>query len=198
MLFQENSLSLDFTNYKVYSGCLLIAEPFMRDSSFKRTVVLLAIHNDQEGSLGFIVNKPIKNLYLGDMITSFANAKEWPVFFGGPVQTSSLFFIHQLGDIIEDSKEVADGIYFGGNPKIVEELVKREEATPQDIKFFLGYSGWGKDQLDEEILRNSWLVTGATKDLVFGECYENKAWQKAVRRTPHFYVAHFPENPEWN
>lgn len=198
MLFQENSLSLDFTSYKVRRGSLLMAEPFMKDGYFKRTVVLLAIHNDQEGSLGFIVNKPIKNLCLSDIVKSFTNAKEWPVFFGGPVQTSSLFFIHQLGDIIEDSKEVADGIYFGGNPKIIEELVKREEATPQDIKFFLGYSGWGESQLDEEILKNSWLATSATKDLVFGECYENNAWQKAVRRTPHFYVAHFPEDPHLN
>lgn len=198
MIFKENSLSLDFTKYKAKQGNLLIADPFMKDGFFKRSVVLMAIHNDKEGSLGFIVNKPIKNICLADVVKIFSNAKDWPIFFGGPVQTSSLFYIHTLGDIITDSKPIGEGIYFGGDFKIIEELVKKDEATSQEIKFFLGYSGWGDGQLDEEILANSWLSAVATKDLVFSKCYENKCWQKAIYQTPHFYVAHFPENAMWN
>ncbi len=198
MIFKENSLSLDFTNYKAKRGSLLIAEPFMKDGFFKRAVVLLAIHNDNEGSLGFIVNKPIKNVYLADVVKIFENAKDWPVFFGGPVQTSSLFYIHTLGDIIEDSKKVADGIYFGGNFDTIEKLVKNDEASPNEIKFFLGYSGWGKNQLDDEILNNSWLSIPSSQNLVFGNSVENKCWQKAVLQTPHFYVAHFPEQVHLN
>lgn len=198
MIFKENELSLDFRNYKAKQGCLLIAEPFMKDGFFKKSVVLMAIHNDKDGSLGFIVNKPIKNVYLADVVKMFSNAKDWPIFFGGPVQTSSLFYIHKLGDLIPNSKEVAEGIYFGGDFEMIEELVKRDEASDKDIKFFLGYSGWGENQLDEEILNNSWLTTPATKDLVFGKCYETKCWQKAIKRTPHFYVANFPENTLWN
>lgn len=118
-------------------------------------------------------------------------------FFGGPVQTSSLFYIHRLGDLI-GGKEISEGVFFGGDFKTIEELVKRDEATPDDIKFFLGYSGWGESQLEDEILNNSWLTTPATQNLVFGKCYENKCWQKAVYKTPHFYVAHFPENVMWN
>jgi putative transcriptional regulator len=198
MIFKENSLSLDFTNYRAKQGHLLIAEPFMNDSYFKRSVVLLAIHNAKEGSLGFIVNKPIKNVCLADIVKPFSNAKDWPIYFGGPVQTSSLFYIHTLGDLVEDSKEISDGIYFGGEFKTIESLVKNDEASPKEIKFFLGYSGWGQDQLESEIMNNSWLSIGASKDLVFGNYPENKCWQKAVYRTPHFYVAHFPQNSMWN
>ncbi len=198
MIFKENSLSLDFTNYKARRGSLLIAEPFMKDGFFKRSVVLLAIHNDKEGTLGFIVNKPIKNVYLADMVKIFENAKDWPVFFGGPVQTSSLFYIHALGDLVEDSKKVADGIYFGGNFDTIEKLVKNDEAGPSEIKFFLGYSGWGENQLDDEILNNSWLTIPASQKLVFDNYFENKCWQKAVLHTPHFYVAHFPEQSHLN
>lgn len=198
MIFKENSLSLDFTNYKAQKGSLLIAEPFSIDSYFKRSVVLMAIHNEKEGSLGFIINKPIKNVFLSDIVKMFENATDWPVYFGGPVQTSSLFYIHTLGDLVDNSKEITDGIYFGGDFEIIKDLVKKNEASSNDIKFFLGYSGWGEGQLDDELLRNSWLTTPATKKIVFGNCSGNKCWQKAVSRTPHFYVANFPENAQWN
>lgn len=198
MLFKENSLSLDFSNYKAKKGCLLLAEPFMNDEYFKRSVILLAIHNDTEGSLGFIVNKPIRNISLADMSKNFKDNHEWPVYFGGPVQTSSLFYIHTLGHLIEDSKEICKGIYFGGDFEMIENLVKRKEASPEQIKFFLGYSGWGQNQLEEELMRNSWLTTFASRDIVLGKCNENKCWQKAVHQTPHFYVAHFPQNVLWN
>lgn len=199
MIFKENSLSLDFTNYKARQGSLLIAEPFMQDTYFKRSVVLLAIHDEKEGSLGFIVNKPFKNgVYLGDIIKVFSNTKNWPIFFGGPVQTSSLFYIHTLGDLIPNSKPIDEGIYFGGDFKVVEELVKNDEATPEDIKFIFGYSGWAPNQLEEEMMNNSWLTTAAKKELIFGKWYDNAGWQKAVCQTPHFYVAHFPQNVIWN
>lgn len=80
MIFKENSLSLDFTNYKAQQGSLLIAEPFMKDGFFKRSVVLMAIHNDKEGSLGFIINKPMKNVCLSDVVKMFSNAQDWPIF----------------------------------------------------------------------------------------------------------------------
>jgi putative transcriptional regulator len=198
MIFKENSLSLDFTNYKARKGSLLIAEPFMLDGYFKRSVVLLAIHNEKEGTLGFIVNKPIKNVALSDIVKPFENATDWPIYFGGPVQTTSLFYIHRLGDLITDSKEIVEGIYFGGDFKIVQELVKKDEATPQDIKFFLGYAGWGENQLEDEIARNSWLTTTAKPSLVFNKMSQNEWWRKAVFQTPHFYVANFPENAYLN
>jgi len=198
MIFKENSLSLDFTNYKAEKGCLLIAEPFLIDSFFKRSVVLMAIHNEKEGSLGFIINKPIKNVYLSDVVKIFKDATDWPIFFGGPVQTSSLFYIHTLGDLVDNSKEITDGIYFGGDFEIIKDLVIKNEASSKDIKFFLGYSGWGQGQLEDELLRNSWLTTPANKKIVFGNCYGNKCWQKVVSKTPHFYVSNFPENPMWN
>ncbi len=194
MIFKENSLSLDYTNYRARQGSLLISEPFIKDGYFKRTAVFLAIHNEKEGSLGFIINKPIQNIYLSNIVKSLKSSKDWLIFFGGPVQTSSLFYIHSIGNIVEDSKEICDGIYFGGNFDTIQELIKRNEASPQDIKFFLGYSGWGKNQLDEEIYNNSWLTTHANKKIVFGNYSNNRCWQKAVSQTPHFYVAHFPEN----
>lgn len=198
MIFKENSLSLDFTNYKARQGCFLIAEPFLNDGFFKRSVILLAIHNNQEGSLGFIINKPITNIYLSDLVRSFENANDWPVFSGGPVQNSTLFYIHSIGDIVPNSKKITDDIYFGGDFEIIEQLIKSNEATPRDIKFFLGYSGWAENQLDEEIMNNSWLTCPADKKLIFGNQTENKCWQAAVSKTPHFYVSNFPLNARWN
>lgn len=198
MIFKENSLSLDFTNYKAKQGCFLIAEPFLNDGYFKRSVVLLAVTNEKEGALGFIINKPIENIYLSDIIKSFKDATDWPVYLGGPVQNSSLFYIHSIGDVVPNSKKITDDIYFGGDFEVIEKLIKSNEATPKDIKFLLGYSGWAEHQLEEEIMRNSWLTTVADKKLVFGNAINNRCWQLAVSRTPHFYVAHFPIDARWN
>ena len=38
-------------------GKILISEPFLMDPNFKRSIVLLCEHSE-EGSVGFILNKP--------------------------------------------------------------------------------------------------------------------------------------------
>src|ERR1035437_8936677 len=93
-------IKLDYTKFKPEQGKLLLSEPFSADPNFKRTVVLLAQH-DEEGSVGFVLNRPM-NLKLERIIDEFKGCK-LPVWDGGPVQRDSLFYIHTLGDAIPDS-----------------------------------------------------------------------------------------------
>src|SRR3974390_1608460 len=100
-------IKLDYTKFKPEQGKLLISEPFMNDPNFKRTVVLLATHNE-EGSVGFVLNRPMpfgksdKNLTLENVSEDFAGC-DFLVWDGGPVQRDSLFFMHTLGDAIPES-----------------------------------------------------------------------------------------------
>ena len=97
---------------KPNKGKLLIAEPSLTgDVSFNRSVVLLAEHND-EGSVGFILNKPLE-YQINDLVTEIVIP--FQVYNGGPVEQDNLYFIHKVPHLIDNSMEISDGIYWGGN-----------------------------------------------------------------------------------
>ncbi|MDP2423123.1 MAG: YqgE/AlgH family protein [Bacteroidales bacterium] len=136
-------------------GCILISEPFMHDFYFRRSVVLLADHS-HEGTFGLIINKPV-DLMFNDIIKGFPqyNGK---LYLGGPVKTSNLYFIHTLGDQIEGSTKIIDGLYWGGDVEAVKEMLTINQLNNQNIRFFIGYAGWVSKQLDRELDENSWVV----------------------------------------
>ena len=133
---------------KLKKGHLLIAEPsIIGDLSFNRSVILLADHN-KEGSIGFIINKPLKYT-INDLIPEIdANFK---IYNGGPVEQDNLYFIHNIPDLIPNSVEISNGIYWGGDFESVKELINQRKINKNNIRFFLGYTGWEEDQLESEM-----------------------------------------------
>jgi putative transcriptional regulator len=182
---------------KLKKGSLLIAEPsIIGDLSFSRSVILLADHN-KDGAVGFIINKPLKYT-IQDLIPEIkANFK---IYNGGPVEQDNLFFIHNIPDLIPNSIEIANGIYWGGEYETTKELINNGEISKENIRFFLGYTGWGEDQLETEMVSNSWIVTKNN--------YENKIisksatsfWKKQIMELGGDYLIWFnaPENPHLN
>ena len=141
---------------KIQKGSLLIAEPsILNDSSFKRSIVLLTEHT-ADNSVGFILNKPLEYT-INDLIPDLECY--FPIYQGGPVEQDNLYFIHKIPDLLPNSIKVSDQIYWGGSFETLRELLINRKITTDDIRFFLGYSGWGKYQLQEEINQNSWFVT---------------------------------------
>ena len=104
-------------------GILLIADPFLKDPNFIRTVVFLCEHR-QQGSFGFVLNKKIGKT-LDELITDLEGCKI-PVYYGGPMQQDTLHFLHQYPDLIPDACLVGPGIYWGGNFDAVIDLLKNE------------------------------------------------------------------------
>jgi putative transcriptional regulator len=149
-------LNIKSNNIQPARGKILISEPLMGDFYFKRSVVLLAEHND-EGSFGLIMNKPLSARF-NEIVRDFPDF-ETNLFLGGPVQSNNLFFMHTLGNIIEDSHEILKGLYWGGEIEQIKEMIKLGQIQPADIRFYIGYSGWASEQLDGELKRNSWLVS---------------------------------------
>lgn len=175
---------------------LLISEPFMQDAYFKRTVVLLASHNE-EGSFGFILNKEL-DIPLCDLIKELPEAKT-KVFLGGPVQRDNLFYIHSVGDIIENSIAIGKGIFWGGNFDALQSLIERNEIGSKQIRFFVGYSGWSHGQLDEEIKERSWIISDLNKKLIL-ETPHGDLWKNALKKMGGAYsqFVNYPENPRLN
>jgi len=141
-------------------GKLLIADPSLNDQAFGRSVILLTEHNEN-GSVGFILNKPL-GFSLQDLLPEVNFDSE--VYNGGPVEQDSLYFVHKVPELIPDSVEISNGIYWGGDFNIVKELINSGKISSDSIKFFLGYSGWSAKQLLNELKEDSWLISKQAGD----------------------------------
>ena len=157
-------------------GRLLISEPFLPDPNFERTVVLLCDHNS-EGSFGFVLNKPsiLKIHEVMEDITSFENV----VYVGGPVQQDTLHFIHRQGTI-NNAVEITTNVYWGGDFESLILLCDTKQVNPDDIRFFLGYSGWGPGQLESELEQDSWIVCDFITDQLLFDTDPQAMWRKAL------------------
>lgn len=137
-------------------GKLLIAEPsILNDSSFNRSIILLTEHSENS-VVGFIMNRPL-NYTVKDLLPNIDC--ELTVYQGGPVEQDNLYFIHKVPELIPNSIEVANGIFWGGNFDSLKELLSNDKISSNQIRFFLGYSGWSSDQLRGEVDTNSWFVS---------------------------------------
>ena len=182
---------------KPEKGNLLIAEPsIIGDLSFNRAVILLADHNAL-GSVGFILNKPL-NYNLKDLVEG--TTSEFPVYNGGPVEQDNLYFIHKSPDLIPNSVEISNGIFWGGDFSVVLNLINDGELSTEDIRFFLGYSGWDEKQLDHELESNAWLVSENiyNKDIISKSCVS--FWREKMLELGGDYSiwSNAPENPSYN
>lgn len=177
-------------------GILLIADPFLKDPNFLRTVVFLCEHRE-EGSFGFVLNRQYENT-LDELIPELEGFP-FPVYYGGPVQMDSIHFLHQYPDEIPGSQEVMNGIYWGGDFDAVVNLIKNEDIDASRIRFFIGYSGWTEGQLLSEMGEKTWLTVKATRKLIFHENYE-EIWKDALRHLGGDYeiMVNFPIDPQLN
>ena len=178
------------------TGILLIADPFLKDPNFLRTVVLLCEHK-QEGSFGFVLNKQIEQTL--DELISDLEGYRLPVYYGGPVQMDTIHFLHQYPDLIPESVKVSDDIFWGGNFETVTALLKSKSIDLNKIKFFVGYSGWGDGQLNGELTERSWLTVKANRELVFNTSFD-EIWKSGLKTLGGEYerMINYPIDPQLN
>lgn len=175
-------------------GRFLISAPFLGDF-FKRTVILLTEHNEN-GSVGFVLNKPLK-IKLNEVIEDFPKF-DAKVFLGGPVQAEILNVIHKDSNM-EGGIEIIKGVYWGLNYETLKISIETGALNPSDYKFFLGYSGWSPNQLDEEIKRESWFVDDSKNEYIFSD-NTTYLWRDVLKNMGKEYtlISTFPEDPSVN
>ncbi|MBS1517552.1 MAG: YqgE/AlgH family protein [Bacteroidetes bacterium] len=188
----EDNSNINGQNLK---GQLLLSAPFLGDI-FKRSVILIS-ENNAEGSVGFVLNKAT-DLKLHQIIEDFPEF-DAKVLIGGPVEQSSLNFIHKAGDVIEDSFKIFEGVYWGGNFEQMKILIESGSLDPVDFRFFLGYSGWSPGQLENELATKSWYLNKPKIQNVFSESPEN-LWGKILRTMGNEFsvISTFPDDPSLN
>ena len=191
-----SELKIPFTNIKPEPGKLLIAEPFLDDPYFKRSVVLLTEHNEN-GSIGFILNKPIE-IKLKDAVGELPPIDS-NIHLGGPVARETLHFLHTEGELIDGSLEIMKGLFWGGNFETLKKLIEQDKIKPEAVKFFVGYSGWEPKQLDKELELNSWIVLdGSVSDIM--KRNTTNLWKDILKDMGKEFavIAEFPTDPTMN
>jgi putative transcriptional regulator len=195
-------MNLNFDIFKIKTnnvspqkGRILIAEPFLPGSYFNRAIVFLVEHNE-EGSVGFILNKPV-DFPVNEFYNEFPKFDD-QLFVGGPVEIESVYYIHKLGKYLPDSIHIIDDLFWGGNFDHLKDLINSGKVGNNQVRFFLGYSGWGKSQLQEELDEDSWLVADINSSIVMSDT--NELWKKMVKKLGGKYSIweNFPENPSLN
>lgn len=180
---------------KPTAGKLLISEPFMADPNFKRSVVYITEHNEN-GTVGFVLNQKTE-LTLDNLIDDVDDTA-FPVYIGGPVGNDSLHYIHTLENL-EGGVPVGNGVFWGGNFELLKIMIQGGQVERDQIRFFIGYSGWGETQLQNELDENAWLVAESKIEFLFGD-NEGALWAHAVKSLGEKFavIVNFPENPRFN
>ncbi len=189
------NLKMPFNNSKLEKGKLLIAEPFLADPNFYRTVIFICEHNE-DGTIGFILNQSTK-YSLADLISSFKDS-DLKIYKGGPVQEDTLQLLHRLPEKIGGT-EILPGIYWGGSFEALQEILFSKEFLEEDIRLFIGYSGWTAGQLDKEIKEKTWFIADAPQKLVFAKNI-TETWKNAIKLfgKDYSYLYNIPHNPQFN
>lgn len=177
-------------------GTILVAEPPMADPNFRRSVILLCEHS-LEGSFGLVLNRPSGH-FLSEA-TDESLPFDADLSIGGPVEPRSLHYLHPYGEALFGSLPVLDGVYWGGAFEKVCEGISEGNMLAAEMRFFVGYSGWGAGQLDAEVDEGAWMVHDVDRDLVFAE-NDDVLWRTILRRLGGEYalLSTFPDDPRMN
>ncbi|MBA2250822.1 MAG: YqgE/AlgH family protein [Chitinophagaceae bacterium] len=178
------------------AGTLLIANPFLKDPNFLRSVIFLCEHKE-EGTLGFVLNKVFSKRL--DQLIPGLEEFNIPVYYGGPVQTDTLHFLHQYPDLIPGGEKVFENVYWGGNFEILLPYIKNNDIDLDKVRFFIGYSGWAAGQLDDEMKEQSWLTVSAIRKLIFHK-NPSEIWKDSLRHLGGDYkmMINYPLDPQLN
>jgi putative transcriptional regulator len=185
------------SNIYLKKGHLLIAEPsIIGDLSFNRSIIIIADHNT-DGSIGFILNKPL-DFTLQDLIPEIEIP--FKVYNGGPVEQDNLYYIHKIPMLIPNSIEISQGLFWGGNFEKVTELIQQNKLDSNDIRFFLGYSGWETNQLTSELLAHTWILSENKHHKTIIEKVNTSFWKEKMLELGGDYSiwSNAPENPSYN
>ncbi len=178
-------------------GDFLVAQPLLNDSNFNRTVVLVAEHSTEDGTIGFVLNRAME-LRLHEVIGGVEPCDHL-VYYGGPVQQDNLFFIHSLGALIPDSTPINEKLFWGGDFEVLRKMIAEGEIGTHQVRFLLGYSGWGENQLAAELEEKSWIVV---PENTINPLTENSEmmWKNVLLRMENDkrIWANMPQNPILN
>ena len=173
--------------YNSVKNNFLVATGKMRDPRFANTVIVM-LKNDESGSFGLVINKPLGFIPLGSLINKVENQSskqnelynvKVPIYWGGPVEENIILVLHSKEYQVENTKKYKD-ISVSSGYKILFEIA--DEKGPKKSLILIGHSGWGSGQLEGEMEGEGWILSEINTDLIFEIDNANK-WLKAINNS---------------
>lgn len=182
-------------------GHFLIASKPLKDPNFFRTVVLIVEHN-AESAMGLVINRPSSVSVSHALSEHFElPINDEVVYFGGPVEPTELFILHNSQKLDDGTEPVIPGLYVGNSPEVFESIVRSAAEGDRSFEYriFSGCAGWASGQLDGELERGDWYHMPAPSEAFL---YEDpyRFWSKSLRNVS--VTNHLSKDnealPEWN
>lgn len=194
----EDIFQVKSNNIIPSKGRILIASPLLNDYHFSRTVILM-INHEENGDMGVVLNKDFRyHVSLNDLVKDLEDLPSIPVYKGGPVGRDTMFFIHDIEEI-NDSLPLGNGLFMNGDFDQMLNFIKSGQRYTDRVRFFLGYAGWEKGQLQAEMDDDTWIVSELSKDRLFKENYR-ELWINSLNDMgePYCTWAKYPAIPSMN
>ena len=156
-------------------GTLLAASQALQEDYFARTVILIIHHSVRDGSMGLVLNRPMRHnvqIDSGDELMRFAESSvagkdtNHLFFEGGPVDRSHLFYLHRLSHLISDGNPVLEDLHWGGDLEAIQAEADFIATDEPLLRFYLGYAGWEQGQLEREIEQGAWILVPGNVDQI--------------------------------
>ncbi len=196
MILDTDFFKIEPQNFAPQAGNILIAEPFSQDIYFRRSIVFLTEHN-KNGSIGFILNKPV-GATMSDLLSDFPTYFDAQLSIGGPVDTDKIYYIHTLGNLLPHSMRIIDNLYWGGDFFALKNMIRSGTIKPNQVRFFIGYSGWRPTQLETEISNFYWVISNLESEKIIS--FEKSIWRNTLSKMGKKYRSwvNTPESPIFN
>jgi putative transcriptional regulator len=174
---------------EILQGRLLFASPIMHGGIFDHSVILLSQHSEKDGAFGMILNHPTGQV-VGDVLKEpmFHPLRHISIHRGGPVADNNLFFAALWWEAHQNLRII--------HQISAEDAIKHHQQPGTLVRAFIGYSGWSPGQLEDELDRNSWIVTEPPMELL-GYNHDDTLWATSLRNMSpyHRLLADAPKNP---
>ena len=136
--------------YSIAAGDLIIAPPTVDSGLWAKTVILLGQH-DEDGSQGWVLNRTT-NHYVSEILEGMnvdLMGRDWPLYWGGPVSPQTIWMLHSPEWHLDNTRRIDDNWSITSNQAMFHHLADGD--MPKYFKIFMGYTGWGADQLKQEL-----------------------------------------------
>lgn len=184
------------TQRPVQKGDFLLSEPFLQDENFSRSVIYLCDHNE-EGSFGFTLTDTL----IVDIKSLGDHFPDVPVTigFGGPVERGQLYFIHANKEL-DGAISISNNMFLGGSFSQLVASLNEGEIASESVRMFIGYTGWGPNQLNEELAQKTWIVMRPPTEETILTPSDETLWKDLIKSLGGKYakMAEYPANPSDN
>jgi len=168
----------------VAAGKILVAHPDLPDPNFAHTVVLL-VHVGDDGTLGLILNRPAK-ITLKKLFPQMQITSNDPVYSGGPVEEQVGLALLRSTSKISEPLHIAGDVYLAAGKRLLEKTVLAGKDAAR-FRVYLGYAGWGPEQLDQELAADAWTVLPFRAETIF-DAEPSSLWERLNQKS-HLSIA---------